>query len=282
MAERRMFARSLIFFGAYQELSPGAQVLYVYLNMQADDDGFVGNPRSLLCLVRSGKRCLQELIEQGLVLQFPSGAVVIVHWLVHNQIRKDRYKPTLLQAEKALLTRTENGAYRFLTDEERCQIGNHPETQERIGEDSSAKVNIGKAREGEVITGGAASLPPDNSQLTDFEKRILELYVTHCQGMAECRYLDEGIRGKIAALKQRGWTEAAITEAFRIAGESPFLKGENKERWIASLEWLCEDENLRKVCGGKYQAYRKAAPQGATGSLGQAELEAIQKMLQEP
>ena len=178
-----------------------------------------------------------------------------------------------LQAEKALLTRTENGAYRRLTEEERCQIGNHPETQERIGEDSSAKVNIGKAREGEVITGGAASLPPDNSPLTDFEKRILELYVTHCQGMAECRYLDEGIRGKIAALKQRGWTEEAITEAFRIAGESPFLKGENKERWIASLEWLCEDENLRKVCGGKYQAYRKAAPQGATGNLGQAELD---------
>lgn len=152
MAERRMFARSLIFFGAYQELSPGAQVLYVYLNMQADDDGFVGNPRSLLCLVRGGKRCLQELIEQGLVLQFPGGAVVIVHWLVHNQIRKDRYKPTLLQAEKALLTRTENGAYRFLTEEERRQTGNHPETQDRIGKD-----RIGKDREDED-RGAAAPL----------------------------------------------------------------------------------------------------------------------------
>ena len=277
MAERRMFARSLIFFGAYQELSPGAQVLYVYLNMQADDDGFVGNPRSLLCLVRSGKRCLQELIEQGLVLQFPSGAVVIVHWLVHNQIRKDRYKPTLLQREKALLTRTENGAYRRLAEEERCQIGNHPETQERIGED-----RLGKDREEEDKTGNhTVRLPAEDSSSSshEFENVVLELYQRYCASLVPCTYLCDATCSKLALLQQQ-WKIRDLEEAFRIAGQTPFLAGENKEGWRADLDWLCTADNLKKVKAGKYQTYGKAAQYGC-GNFGQEELEAIQKMLQE-
>ncbi len=289
MAERRMFAKSIILFGDFLELTANAQLLYLFLNMQADDDGFVGNPKSVLYLVRNGRKCLQELVDRGLVLKLSENVVVITHWLVHNQIRKDRYKPTYYAKELALLTKTPSGAYRLLTQEERCQNDNQTvtpsATQERIGQVSTGKVSLAQDREGQGITGGAVALPPERSSpLTDYEKMILDLYHKYCEGMPECGYLDGGLRQKINSLKALGWSREALEEVFRVAGASPFLKGENKDGWYASLDWLCDDETLRKISGGKYQQFRKKEQQktihGCT-ELGEAELEAIQKLLSE-
>ena len=41
MAEKRMFARSLIDSDAFLEMPLSAQALYFHLNMRADDDGFI-------------------------------------------------------------------------------------------------------------------------------------------------------------------------------------------------------------------------------------------------
>ena len=47
MAEKRMFARKIIDSDAFLEMPLSAQALYFHLNMRADDDGFVNNPKRM-------------------------------------------------------------------------------------------------------------------------------------------------------------------------------------------------------------------------------------------
>lgn len=47
MAEKRMFARKIIDSDAFLEMPLSAQALYFHLNMRADDDGFVNNPKRI-------------------------------------------------------------------------------------------------------------------------------------------------------------------------------------------------------------------------------------------
>ena len=48
MAERRMFAKSVVLEDRFMELAPMARCLYYTLNMEADDDGFVGAPKGIV------------------------------------------------------------------------------------------------------------------------------------------------------------------------------------------------------------------------------------------
>ena len=282
MAERRMFARSVMVLGSYPELSHSAQALYVALNMLADDDGLVGNFKVILRQCRCNQKHLQSLLEAGLLLQFPSGVVAITHWLIHNQLRKDRYKPTVHQAEFGQLFVNKGTPYRFLQPGEAgCQTVACLETQESEGKPKKGKLKQAYIREGEMNTGDQILVPEkDQSSVTYFERSVFDLYLQHCQGMAECTYLDEKLREKIRKLEEIGWNLPTLEHVFQIAGNSQFLLGENEEHWICSLDWLCEDDNLRKVCAGKYQSYKKKVPMGCSG-LGEAELEAIQKLFRE-
>lgn len=51
MAERRMFAKTIIDSDAFLDLPPAAQLLYFHLAMRTDDDGFVNKPKSVLRLI---------------------------------------------------------------------------------------------------------------------------------------------------------------------------------------------------------------------------------------
>ena len=47
MAERRMFAKTIIDSDAFLDMPLTAQALYFHLSMRADDDGFVNNPKKI-------------------------------------------------------------------------------------------------------------------------------------------------------------------------------------------------------------------------------------------
>lgn len=111
MAVRRMFCKNVIDSDAFLELPPSAQNLYFHLNMRADDDGFVNNPKMVTRIVGSGEEDLRRLEEKGYLLSFGSGVVAITHWRVHNQIRKDRYTPTQYQEEFLTLAVSLSGVY---------------------------------------------------------------------------------------------------------------------------------------------------------------------------
>ena len=47
MAERRMFAKTIIDSDAFLDMPMSTQVLYFHLSMRADDDGFINNPKKI-------------------------------------------------------------------------------------------------------------------------------------------------------------------------------------------------------------------------------------------
>lgn len=111
MAERRMFARSVVDSDAFLEMPLSAQALYFHLNMRADDDGFVNNAKSITNYVSATPDDLSILIAKRFVICFDSGVIVIKHWRIHNTLKSDRYHPTDFQEELAKLCVKPNKAY---------------------------------------------------------------------------------------------------------------------------------------------------------------------------
>ena len=111
MADKRMFAKTIIDSDAFLDMPLSTQALYFHLSMRADDDGFLNNARKVQRMVGASDDDLRLLMAKKFLIPFESGVVVIKHWRIHNYIQKDRYKPTVYAEEKAQLRMKENKAY---------------------------------------------------------------------------------------------------------------------------------------------------------------------------
>ena len=148
MAERRMFAKTIIDSDMFIDMPMSARLLYYDLAMRADDDGFVNSPKKIMRFVGASMDDMNVLIAKQFIIPFESGVVVIKHWKIHNYIQKDRYKATSYQAEKESLT-LKNGTY--YTDDlpdvsnldtECIQDVYSLDTQDRLGKDRLGKVRL--------------------------------------------------------------------------------------------------------------------------------------------
>ena len=110
MAERRMFAKTIVDSDMFIDMPMSARLLYYDLAMRADDDGFVNSPKKIMRFVGASMDDMNVLIAKQFIIPFESGVVAIKHWKIHNYIQKDRYKATSYQAEKESLT-LKNGTY---------------------------------------------------------------------------------------------------------------------------------------------------------------------------
>lgn len=111
MAEKRMFAKTIIDSDAFLDMPLSTQALYFHLSMRADDDGFINNPKRIVRMINANDDDLRVLITKRFVLVFDSGVIVIKHWRLHNTLRKDRYKPTIYQEEFKQLSLKKDGGY---------------------------------------------------------------------------------------------------------------------------------------------------------------------------
>lgn len=111
MAERRMFAKSIVLSDAFLDMPMSARCLYFTLGMLADDDGFVGSVKSAMRQCGASKDDLTILITKRYLISFESGVVVIKHWKLNNYIQNDRHKSTNYLDEFSLLKEDENRAY---------------------------------------------------------------------------------------------------------------------------------------------------------------------------
>lgn len=153
MAKKRMLSEAILNSDAFMDMPLSTQMLYVHLNMRADDDGFVSSPKRIRMLVGAGEDDMKLLVAKRFILVFESGVIVIKHWRLHNYIKNDRYKPTLYQEEKKRLSVKKNGVYTdrpllpeempipkgisagTQTEPECIQNGTTLEPQVRLGED---------------------------------------------------------------------------------------------------------------------------------------------------
>lgn len=110
MASRRMFSADIVESEEFLDMPHSSQSLYFHLGMKADDDGFV-QPRLIMKLIGANVDDLKVLLSKRFLLTFDGGVVVIKHWLIHNLIRKDRYKESRFIKEKSQLYLKDNNVY---------------------------------------------------------------------------------------------------------------------------------------------------------------------------
>ncbi len=111
MAERRMFAKTIVLSDAFLDMPLSARCLYFTLGMFADDDGFVNSPKAIMRQAGCSEDDMKVLLSKKFLLAFENGVIVIKHWRINNYLRNDRYVPTKYGEEKAQLGTDENGAY---------------------------------------------------------------------------------------------------------------------------------------------------------------------------
>ena len=145
MAERRMFAKTIIDSDAFLDMPLSTQALYFHLSMRADDEGFLNNPKKIQRMIGASDDDLKVLIAKKFLIPFESGIVVIKHWYIHNYIQSDRKKETVYIDEKNMLEIKENKAYTLVDngmDTPCIQDVYKMDSQVRIGKDSIVEGSI--------------------------------------------------------------------------------------------------------------------------------------------
>ena len=103
MAQKRMFDKTITNSDDFIEMPDSSQNLYFHLSMNADDDGFVNNWKSIMRMTGHKDDDLKVLNSKNYIIPFDSGVLVIKHWRINNYLRSDRYIPTKYNKEKSQL-----------------------------------------------------------------------------------------------------------------------------------------------------------------------------------
>lgn len=171
MAERRMFAKKITESDAFLDMPSSTQMLYFHLSMNADDDGFVNNPKKIQRMCGASDDDFKLLIAKSFVILFESGIIVIKHWKMHNYIQSDRYRPTDYVDEKSMLGVKKNKAYTL--DESKMYTKCIQDVS--VGKDSIGKVRLGehsivKDSKGESVRGEKARrfIPPSVEEVEQY------------------------------------------------------------------------------------------------------------------
>ena len=148
MAQKRMFDKTITNNDNFLEMPDSTQNLYFHLSMEADDDGFVDNWKSIMRMTGKKEDDLKLLIAKRFIIPFETGVIVIKHWRINNYLRKDRYHQTKYLKEKSLLTIEENEEYELKKDFG-IPIGNREENsiEENSIEENSIEECIGQNKQ---------------------------------------------------------------------------------------------------------------------------------------
>ena len=154
MAERRMFAKSVINSARFLTMPPSSRLLYYDLGMAADDDGVV-EAFTVMRTTGAANDDLRVLVSKGFVSLLNDELVAyITDWSTNNQIRKDRYQPSVY---KNLLVKLGDG--------------NQRSTQYRLGKDSLGKVSTGEENKSTTPPRAKRFTPPT---LAEVQAYVLE------------------------------------------------------------------------------------------------------------
>ena len=249
MAEKRMFTQKIIDSDAFLDMPLSTQALYFHLNMRADDDGFVNNPKRIQRTVGASEDDLKLLVAKRFLICFANGVIVIKHWRMHNTLKNDRYRPTQYQEEYALLEVKGNKAYTEKSAAEalpaveplRIQSGSTLEPQYSIDKDS-----IGLEEDStEKYTASK-----DAVCRTDVQ-RIIEKW--NSLDLGQLKTIKAGTQ-RFEMLKKRikDYGVDAVLEAIDRIRQSNFLTGNNKNGWVITFDWFVKPNNFPKVYEGNY------------------------------
>ena len=171
MAERRMFTKKITESDAFLDMPSSTQMLYFHFSMNADDDGFVNNPKKIQKMCGASDDDFKLLIAKSFIILFDSGIIVIKHWKMHNYIQADRYRPTDYVEEKSMLGIKSNKAYTLDVSKMDTEcIHNGYIGKDSIGKVSIDKDSIDKDSKGESVRGEKAKrfYPPTIDEVKQY------------------------------------------------------------------------------------------------------------------
>lgn len=242
MAERRMFAKTIIDSDTFLDMPLSTQALYFHLSMRADDDGFINNPRKIQRSIGATDDDLKLLIAKQFTIPFESGVVVIKHWRLHNYIQKDRYKPTIYQDERAQLNVENNGVYENIStpvsklDTGCIQDVHSLDTQVRL---ELGKVSLGK--ESGESTPSPAPAPPPKKSPPKAERHKYGEYKHVLLTDEQLKKLNEDFGNNTVALYIR-----KVDEYCQQTGKT------YKDYNLTIRNWIGKDGNFNGNSGNKY------------------------------
>lgn len=140
-----MMSKSIIKSDTFLDMPATTQNLYFHMLLDADDDGFINAPKSIMRMIGAKDDDMKVLAAKQFVIPFESGVVVIKDWKIHNYIQNDRYKPSTLP-ERDLLNIQKDKTYTLKGDVSRMDTECIQTVS--IGKDRLGKVRLGKDRKG--------------------------------------------------------------------------------------------------------------------------------------
>lgn len=247
MAEKRMFTKKITNTDAFLSNSLSAQSLYFHFNMNADDDGFVANPKTIMKMIGANEGDFNNLVDSNFIIPFiSSGIVVIKHWNMHNTLKKDRYKPTAYIEEKNQLLVKENKSY---SSELQCiPNGSSSEPQYSKEESSKDKYNIDKDSKEKKD-----SIPFSNiKQLWNSIPKLSDI-----KSLSENR--KRHIKARISETSLEDFYEVIenVKNSKHLKNDysdQEKLKIDEKYRnWKCTFDWIINPSNYLKILEGNYK-----------------------------
>lgn len=260
LAQKRMFTMKIVDSDAFLDMPATTQCLYFHLNMRADDDGFIGNPKRIMKITGASEDDLRLLIAKRFVLTFEDGVIVIKHWRMHNTLSRDRYTETSYIDEKRMLLLKENGSYSLAsgnviddtkliersnrqTHNRRNKDATKTHTEKDIGLDKD--IDIDKEKDNKLIVSKDTICQTDVQRTIDEWNTLEEFGITPVKRMTPKR--EQAVKARI---RQNHMDD--ILEAIENIRHSSFLQGQNKEGWMITFDWFLKPGNFAKVFEGNY------------------------------
>ena len=111
MATRRCFSKDIVESDVFLELPLSAQALYFHLGMNADDRGYVSNPKTVMRTIGANAGDVEILVAKKLVLIRQETLILIKGWRIHNVIQPSKLIETKYIEDLKKLYYDENKSY---------------------------------------------------------------------------------------------------------------------------------------------------------------------------
>lgn len=266
---RRCFSDKVCESDAFYKLPVNAQALYFHLNIFADDDGFINNAAVVADRVKGGRSALNKLVEERFLLRFDD-IYVVKHWRISNSLKNDRVKPPAYVDIAQRIWVKPNRAYT-----------EHPAEGCRTLYETKTGIRL-------ESSWNPVGIRLESQQNLTEEKRTEEKRTEAASGSVCDRFNElwalypELRRGSMAEAKQ-AFAQVIKTHEDMDCAVS-FL-----DKWKDSELWFKEGgQFIPNLCNWLWRGLWKSEPpgktripMGASGKLGQAELEAIARVMQE-
>ena len=255
------------------------QALYFHLSMNADDDGFVNNWKSIMKITGTKEDDLKILISKSYLIPFDSGILVIKHWRINNYLRGDRYRPTQFQKEFNMLENHENKAYQLksewstigipLVNPDKIRIDKNRieknREEENSIEDTKMSLKTDKIDKMSLKTDNLSSndslaiaSPTPTKNKKEVLNNFLNIYNEECTNLPKCLKITEKRKVAINKCLKEKIDEEVFREICIKANQSNFLIGENDRNWKADFDFVTRSDKAMQILEGKYENRQKS------------------------